>query len=113
MAQHRSKKSNKFHIVSAAREQWERCRDQWKDAPILAIETRDDVLELLRETRLSDAESWRKMVQSVQLNERQYLQQVQDILAGWRKSCAEGDGSREACLFNFRTGHCVYYDVSL
>ena len=113
MAQHRSKKSNKFSIVNAAQSQWVEKLDQWKDAPILAIETRDDVLELLRETRLSDAESWRKMVQSVQLNERQYLQQVQDILAGWRNSCAEGNGSREACLFNFRTGHCVYYDVSL
>jgi translation initiation factor 2-alpha kinase 4 len=53
------------------------------------------------------------MVQSVQLNERQYLQQVQDILAGWRKEWSEGEGIREACLFNFRTGHCVYYDVSL
>jgi translation initiation factor 2-alpha kinase 4 len=113
LAQHRSKKSNKYHIVNAAERQWAEKLDQWKDAPILAIETRDDVLELLRETRLGDAESWRKMVQSVQLNERQYLQQVQDILAGWRKEWTEGDGSREACLFNFRTGHCVYYDVSL
>ncbi|KAM0719158.1 hypothetical protein Q7P37_005063 [Cladosporium fusiforme] len=113
MAQHRSKKSNKYHIVSAAERQWAEKLDQWKDAPILAVETRDDVLELLRETRLGDAESWRKMVQSAQLNERQYLQQVQDILSSWRKKYVEGDGPREACLFNFRTGHCVYYDVSL
>lgn len=113
MAQHRSKKSNKYHIVNAAERQWAEKLDEWKDAPILAIETRDDVLDLLRETRLGDAESWRKMVQSVQLNERQYLQQVQDILAGWRKEWAEGQRAREACLFNFRTGHCVYYDVSL
>lgn len=113
MAQHRSKKSNKYHIVSAAERQWAEKLDHWKNAPILAIETRDDVLELVRETRLSDPETWRRMVQSVQLNERQYLQQVQDILASWRKTWTEGDGAREACLFNFRTGHCVYYDVSL
>jgi translation initiation factor 2-alpha kinase 4 len=113
LAQHRSKKSNKYHIVNAAERQWAEKLDQWKDAPILAIETRDDVLELLRETRLSDAESWRKMVQSVQLNERQYLQQVQDILAGWRKEWTEGEKTREACVFNFRTGHSVYYDVGL
>ena len=113
LAQHRSKKSNKYHIVNAAERQWAEKLDQWKDAPILAIETRDDVLDLLRETRLGDAESWRRMVQSVQLNERQYLQQVQDILAGWRKEWTEGEGVREACVFNFRTGHCVYYDVSL
>lgn len=113
MAQHRSKKSNKYHIVNAAERQWAEKLDQWKDAPILAVETRDDVLELLRETRLGDAESWRRMVQSAQLNERQYLQQVQDILSSWRKKWMENDGPREACLFNFRTGHCVYYDVSL
>jgi len=113
LAQHRSKKSNKYHIVQAAERQWAEKLDQWKDAPILAIETRDDVLELLRETRLSDPETWRRMVQSVQLNERQYLQQVQDILAGWRKEWTEGEGAREACVFNFRTGHSVYYDVSL
>lgn len=113
MSQHRSKKSNKYHIVSAAERQWAEKLDEWKEAPILAIETRDDVLELLRETKLSDHESWRRMVQSAQLNERQYLMQVQEILAGWRKKWAEGDGAREACLFNFRTGHCVYYDVSL
>jgi translation initiation factor 2-alpha kinase 4 len=113
LAQHRSKKSNKYHIVQAAERQWAEKLDQWKDAPILAIETRDDVLELLRETRLGDAETWRRMVQSVQLNERQYLQQVQDILAGWRKEWTEGEGAREACVFNFRTGHSVYYDVGL
>lgn len=113
MAQHRSKKSNKYTIVNAAERQWAEKLDQWKDAPILAVETRDDVLELMRETRLSDPESWRRMVQSVQLNERQYLQQVQDILASWRKKWSDSDGAREACLFNFRTGHCVYYDVGL
>lgn len=113
MAQHRSKKSNKYHIVNAAEQRWTEKLDQWKDAPILAVETRDDVMDLLRDTRLGDAESWRRAVQSVQLNERQYLQQVQDVLGGWRKKWSEGDGVREACLFNFRTGYCVYYDVGL
>ena len=113
MAQHRSKKSNKYHIVNAAEQRWTEKLEQWKDAPILAIETRDDVLDLLRDTRLGDTESWRRAVQSVQLNERQYLQQAQDVLAGWRKRWSEGDGAREACLFNFRTGYCVYYDLGL
>ncbi|KAK5119947.1 hypothetical protein LTR85_007023 [Meristemomyces frigidus] len=111
MSQHRSKKSNKYHIVEAAQQRWAEKLDEMKDASILAVETRDDVLESIRDTRLGDAESWRKAVQGAQLNERQYLQQVQDILASWRKKWEEGDGEREACVFNFRTGHCIYYDL--
>ncbi|KAF2766783.1 Serine/threonine-protein kinase [Teratosphaeria nubilosa] len=114
MAQHRSKKSNKFHIVAEAQQKWVEKIDAWKEAPILAIETRDDVLESLRDTRFSDADSWKKAIQNVQLNERQYLQQVQDILSGWRKKWIEHDeGGREACVFNFRTGQCIYYDLGL
>nr|OQO18636.1 hypothetical protein B0A51_14368 [Rachicladosporium sp. CCFEE 5018] len=113
LAQHRSKKSNKYNIVNAAEQRWAEKLDSWKEAPILAVETRDDVLDLIRDTRLSDAESWRKAVQAVTLNERQYLQQVQETLASWRKKWSEDEdgASREACVFNFRSGACVYYDL--
>ena len=113
MASRGSKKSNKFQIVSDAQEQWSRKLDEAKKAPILAVETRDDVLDLIQRTRLSDPESWRKAVQSVQLNDRQYVQQIQEILMSWRKAWTEGDGTREACVFNFRTQQSVYYDLSL
>ncbi|GAB1736813.1 hypothetical protein NU219Hw_g8841t1 [Hortaea werneckii] len=111
MAQHRSKKSNKYHIVEAAQQRWSEMIEEWKEAPILAVEGRDDVIEAIRDTRLSDTESWRKAIQGVQLSERQYLGQVQDILCSWRKKWAEDDGRRETCIFNFRTGHCIYYDL--
>ena len=113
LARHGSKKSNKYQIVGDAQEQWSRKLDEAKNAPILAVETRDDVLELVQQTRLSDAESWRKAVQSVQLNDRQYVQQIQEMLSSWRKRLVEGDGMREACVFNFRTQHCIYYDLGL
>ncbi|TKA68310.1 hypothetical protein B0A55_08607 [Friedmanniomyces simplex] len=113
MSQHRSKKSNKYHIVEAAQQQWAEKVDEWKDAPILAVETSDNVLDSVRGTRLGDAESWRKAVQACQLNERQYLGQVQEILGSWRKKWVEEGGPREACIFNFRTGNCIYYDVGL
>ncbi|KXL51017.1 hypothetical protein M433DRAFT_157862 [Acidomyces richmondensis BFW] len=113
MAQHRSKKSNKFHIVAEAQQRWSEMVESWKRVPILAVETRDDVMELFRETRLGDTESWRKVVQRVPLNERQYVQQVQDILNSWRKGWLDNDGAREACIFNFRTGQCIYYDLGL
>ena len=113
MAQHRSKKTNKFHIVDAAQQKWEQKIEEWKGAPILAVETTDNVLESIRCTRLGDAESWRKAVQGVPLNERQYVGQIQGILTEWRKLWLEEDGSREACIFNFRTGGCIYYDLGM
>jgi len=113
MSQHRSKKTNKYHIVKAAQQRWAETVEEWKDAPILAVETGDNVLDSIRETRLGDAESWRKAVQACQLNERQYLGQVQEILSSWRKKWADEGGPREACIFNFRTGNCMYYDVGL
>lgn len=113
MSQHRSKKSNKYHIVEAAQQRWTEKLEEWKEASILAVETRDEVLESIKDTRLGDAESWRKVVQGAQLNERQYLQQVQDIMSTWRKNWEENNGAREACVFNFRTGHCIYYDLGL
>ncbi|KAK0365960.1 eukaryotic translation initiation factor 2-alpha kinase [Friedmanniomyces endolithicus] len=113
MSQHRSKKTNKYHIVEAAQQRWAEAVEEWKDAPILAVETGDSVLDSIRETRLGDVESWRRAVQACQLNERQYLGQVQEILDSWRKKWADEGGPREACIFNFRTGNCMYYDVGL
>ncbi|KAK5680843.1 eukaryotic translation initiation factor 2-alpha kinase [Elasticomyces elasticus] len=107
----RSKKGNKYHIVEAAQQRWSTKLEEWKDAPILAIETSDSVLDSIRDTRLGDAESWRQAVQGCQLNERQYVGQVQEILASWRTRWADEGGPREACVFNFRTGTCIYYDV--
>ena len=113
LARHGSKKSNKYQVVSDAQEQWTRKLDETKNAPILAVETRDDVLDLIQQTRLSDAESWRRTVQGVQLNDRQYVQQIHEMLSSWRKKWSENDGMREACVFNFRTQHCIYYDLGL
>ncbi|KAK1006815.1 eukaryotic translation initiation factor 2-alpha kinase [Friedmanniomyces endolithicus] len=113
MSQHRSKKTNKYHIVEAAQQRWAETVEKWKDAPILAVETGDSVLNSIRETRLGDAESWRRAVQACQLTERHYLGQVQEILGSWRKKWVEEGGPREACIFNFRTGNCMYYDVGL
>lgn len=113
LARYGSKKSNKYQIISDAQEQWSRKLDEAKSAPILAVETRDDVIDLIQQTRLSDAESWRKALHSVSPSDRQYVQQIQEMLISWRKGWTEGDGMREACVFNFRTQHCIYYDLGL
>lgn len=114
MSQHRSRKSNKFDIINAARNHWADKLDDWKqDAPILAIETRDEVLTLLRETRLSDPDSWRKAAQKVPLNERQYVAQAQECLENMKREWMDGVAGREACIYNFRTRSSVFYDLGL
>jgi len=110
---HRSKKSNKYHIVESAQQRWVEKLDEWKEAPILAIETRDDIMEMIRDARLSEPDSWRKTVQRVPLAERQYITDLQKWLLDLREKWTEGSAGRETCLFNFRTGHCIYYDIGL
>ena len=110
-AQHKSKKTNRNEIVKTARQTWAENLEAMKEAPILAVEMRDEVLEMIRETRLSNAESWRKAVQNAPLSEVQYLQGMQDNLRGFQRKWKDGDGDREAAIFNFRTGSCVKYDL--
>jgi len=79
------------------------------DGPIVAIETRDDVLDMIRDTRLSDPDSWRKVIQSVPSAERKYLSQVHDTLGDM---ATEYKGkTRNAFIYNFKQGGCVYYDL--
>ncbi|KAF2095292.1 kinase-like protein [Rhizodiscina lignyota] len=126
MAQHRSKKSNKWNVVEAAQTRARELLGSYSNAPIVAVETRDENLERIRATRLSDAESWRKAIQVAPLNERQYLGQVQDMLETYAKTRREGggvdgadveeeggEGGRVVFVYNFRTGACMMYDLAL
>jgi translation initiation factor 2-alpha kinase 4 len=119
IAQHRSKKSNKWSIVDAAQTRSAELLASFHNAPIAAIETKDEVMSLIRETRLSDPDGWRKAIQSLPLAERKYLQDVHDLLLGyatkWKEVSADGEGRSgeggKAFVYNFRTGGCLLYDL--
>ncbi|KAJ4339443.1 eukaryotic translation initiation factor 2-alpha kinase [Didymella glomerata] len=114
IAHHRSKKSNKWSIVEAAQSRSHALLDSFHDAPIAAIETKDEVMNSIRETRLSDPDSWRHAIQKLPVVERKYLQELHDLLLGyrvaWRES-EEGRGEGKAFVYNFRTGGCLLYDL--
>lgn len=116
MAQHRSKKSNKWSIVEAAQARTRDLLASYENGPIAAIETKDEILDMVRETRLSEPDTWRKVIQSVPLAERQYLQEVHSMLGDYRRRW-EADGrpteGRAAFVYNFRTGGVVMYDLGL
>lgn len=105
--QHKGKKQNRHAIVDAAASRTRELTDSFlADAPVAAIETSDEILESIRDTRLHDPDSWRAMIQGAPLQERKYLQQVLDLL----RDMADV-GKRGAFVFNYRTRACIYYDL--
>ncbi|THC97276.1 hypothetical protein EYZ11_003224 [Aspergillus tanneri] len=89
--QHRSKKTNRRNIVESA---LFRSREVVEDAlngPIAAIDTRDDLLDAIRDTRLSDPDSWRAVIQNAPLTERKYLSQVHELLVDLANESHVGD----------------------
>jgi len=111
VAQTKSKKFNRQTVVEQAQVSAARLVKSFLDGPIAAIETTDQVVELIRGTCLSDAESWRKVEQSVTTAEKKYVGEIQEMLSSWRWQCENEGGSRHAFVYNFRTGNCVYYDL--
>lgn len=132
--QHRSKKTNRRNIVESgmllmipkgtkrqklltlntallrSREVAENARN----GPVAAIDTRDDVLDSIRDTRLSDPDSWRTVIQNAPLTERKYLSQVYDLLSDLASENRASDSTESytnAFIYNYRTGSCVYYNL--
>lgn len=130
--QHRSKKTNRRNIIESgmfpsnsytpdstlltsiallsSREVAEKARS----GPVAAIDTRDDVLDSIRDTRLSDPDSWRSAIQKAPLTERKYLSQVYELLTDLASENRAKDSAERysnAFIYNYRTGSCVYYDL--
>lgn len=105
----KSKKSNRRNIVEQAQSRAKDLVQSFLDGPVAAVETTDIVLEKIRETKLSDPESWRRVMQSVGTGERRYIGEIHELMGELR---AKNDGiTRNAFVYNFRTGTCVYYDL--
>lgn len=118
IAQHRSKKSNKWSIVEAAQARSLELLSTFQSAPIAAIETKEEVMNLIRETRLSDPDSWRQAIQKMPIAERKYLQELHDLLLSYRARWQEAKNEEgkaghegKAFVYNFRTMGCLLYDL--
>jgi translation initiation factor 2-alpha kinase 4 len=105
----KSKKSNRRNIVEQAQGRAATLVQSFLDGPIAAVETTDHVMDLIRETRLSDPESWRKVTHAVPTAERRYLGEIHDLMT--TLSHQNKDITRNAFIYNFRTGMCIYYDL--
>lgn len=108
----KSKKFNRRTVVEQAQVSAANLMRSFLDGPILAMETTDQVIELIQETKLSDHESWKKVEHSVTMVEKKYVREVHVELDTWRSKYERKNGSQHSFLYNFRTGTCVYYDLS-
>ncbi|KAJ9657341.1 eukaryotic translation initiation factor 2-alpha kinase [Neophaeococcomyces mojaviensis] len=105
--QHKSKKVNRAAIVDSARTAArEMAESMTTNCKVLAIDTDDETLHRIRNTRLTDGDTWRALRQSVALVEREYIQEIQEQLLDWSKDKQNG-----AFLCNYKTKSCIYYDL--
>ncbi|MCJ1476874.1 hypothetical protein MMC13_005543 [Lambiella insularis] len=109
ISQTKSKKTNRQLIVGDALARTQELVHSFLDGPIVAVEMKDDVFAGLRDTRLSDPDSWRRVIQNAPLAERAYLGSLHELL---EDMASEAKGPvKNAFLYNFRTRACVYYDL--
>lgn len=77
---------------------------------VAAIETKDEFLEILKTTRLNDADSWKRIIQNIgPPSDRQYLGQVHQLLKEMAKEAKPG--ATHVFIYNFRTKNCITYDL--
>ena len=111
VAQTKSKKFNRQMVVEQAQVSASKLVQSFLDGPIAAIETTDQVIDMIRGTCLSEPETWRKLEQNVTTAEKKYVREVHDMLESWRSDFESSGGTRHAFVYNFRTGNCLYYDL--
>ncbi|KAM0256379.1 hypothetical protein ACHAQJ_005030 [Trichoderma viride] len=112
VAQTKSKKFNRRTVVEQAQVTAAALMNSFLEGPILAIETSDHLMELVQETSLSDPESWRKAEHGVTTSEKKCIREIHDELDTWRWKYEKKNGSKHSFLYNFRSGTCMYYDLS-
>ncbi|KAL8730589.1 MAG: hypothetical protein Q9181_004602 [Wetmoreana brouardii] len=111
VGQTKGKKTNRRAIIEEA---LARCQEFMHglvdgNVQVTAIESKDEIFERIRETRLGDADSWKKFIQHAPAGERAYLQEVHELL---RDQAAKAKAAyRSTFLYNFRTGSCIWYDL--
>lgn len=113
VAQTRSKKFNRRTVVEQAQVDASNLVRSFLEGPILAVETSDQIMDLIRETTLSDPESWKKVDHSVTNLDKKYVREIHDQLDTWKFAYERKGATRHSFLYNFRNGNCMYYDLGL
>ncbi|KAK3997540.1 anticodon binding domain of tRNAs-domain-containing protein [Cladorrhinum sp. PSN332] len=111
VAQTKSKKFNRRAVLEKAQSSASRLVKEFLEGPIAAIETSDDVMDMIKSTSITDPDSWRRVEQSVGTAEKKYIREIYDMLMAWRWEWEAKKGPAHAFVYNFRTGKCIYYEL--
>lgn len=106
-----TKKPYRARVIEGAHARVKELLASYADGPIASIEVRDDVLMKIRETRLSDGDSWKRMYQEISVAERQYIHDVHDLLCQFK--IQYGETAKKCFIYNFKTSMCIDYDLWL
>ncbi|PWW78121.1 Serine/threonine-protein kinase [Tuber magnatum] len=105
----KGRKISKGNIITAAqRAASEFLTGFLRDAPIAAIDVRDDILHAIKHASLHDQEAWRKIAQGAPAVDRKYISQVQDLLADLK----ENSRANGCLVYNYRTGGTIFYHLT-
>ncbi|KAI9683815.1 MAG: hypothetical protein M1829_004149 [Trizodia sp. TS-e1964] len=108
-AHHHPKKISRSDIFEAAILARSAVSHRFLDSPTVAIEIRDDILDRVHaSTRMSDKESWDKVIKTLQGHEKKYFANFQDLL---KTICKEGR-FHNCFIYNFKTGKGTFYDLA-
>ena len=98
-------------MVEAAHGRVNEVVESLRNGSVASVEMSEELFDFIRETRLSQPDSWRKLVQTAPLADRQYVQEVQQMIVRFKE--ARAPGIRNCFIYNFRTGGCICYDFML
>lgn len=113
VAQTKSKKFNRKMVVEAAQAAASKLTKDFLDGPIAAIEAPEGVLTMISGTRITEAESWRRVEQSVGNTDKKYVREIQDMLKGFRSNWERKTRPGYAFLYNFRTQEVIFYNLEV
>ncbi|KAK6506891.1 hypothetical protein TWF481_005349 [Arthrobotrys musiformis] len=106
-----AKKPNRPQVMENARRKMAELGA--KVVPVIAIDVYNEVLEAIRLSQLQGPEGWKKVMQTATSGaDKQYLQEVQQRIAGFTQRIRKEPAGSYCYIYNYRTDACIFYYLS-
>jgi translation initiation factor 2-alpha kinase 4 len=95
-----ARKMNRTGIVEGARRNCTETAELYLKRPIAVVDIEEQFLEQIKSMGLQNTEGWKKMLQSVQAQDRKYMLEIQGLLQKLKS-----EGNKECWIFSTRKGN--------
>ncbi|KAI5798356.1 kinase-like domain-containing protein [Pyronema domesticum] len=95
-----ARKMNRTGIVEGARRNCAETAELYLKRPIAVVDIEEQFLEQIKSMGLQNTEGWKKMLQSVQAQDRKYMLEIQGLLQKLKS-----EGNKECWIFSTRKGN--------